>query len=93
LPLFYATAFAATAIGPDEVLLLIGQAVAPVFPGTVAQQQAAMAKLKTLSVSPLGRVILSARHLDEIINALQQVKVSQAALAANPPALGHAEPS
>jgi hypothetical protein len=73
-PLFYATAFATTVVSPDEVALLIGQAVAPALPGNPAQQSAALTKLKTLRVNPLGRVLLSPRHLQDLIKALHDVQ-------------------
>jgi len=73
LPLFYATTFSTT-ISPDGVILAIGQAFPPSFPGTPHQQLEALNRLKILPVIPVARVMLNAAHLAEIIVGLQNAQ-------------------
>lgn len=82
MPMSYATTFACTVPGPGEVLLLVGQAVAPVFPGTPAQQQEAMRRIKSIAVTPVAKIMINPVRLQELITALQDIQKIQGGLPA-----------
>jgi len=63
---------------PNEILLLLGQATAPLFSGTPAQQTAKLRQLHTIKCHPLARLMLSPQRALELIGVLQAALANNA---------------
>lgn len=84
LPMFYATSFAVSLLGPDEILLAIGQALPPLLTGTPEQIDKKAAQLKSIPVNPGAKLVLSTVHLQELIKSLLDAQELQATIKQNP---------
>jgi hypothetical protein len=80
LPIFYATSFVASPLGPDELVLNIGQVLPPIFTGTQEQQNRQAHGLKTVKVNPVAKILLNPNRIRELIKVLEDAQKMLAAL-------------
>ena len=71
LPVQMANVFAVQAT-PDGILLTIGQVSQPIFTGTPAEQEAAMARLTEVVARPLIRLAMTQERMQELFAAIGQ---------------------
>jgi len=74
LPIFYATSFVASPLGPDELVLNIGQVLPPIFTGTQEQQSSQAHRLKSVKVNPVAKILLNPNRIRELIKVLEDAQ-------------------
>jgi uncharacterized protein (DUF2236 family) len=74
-PVFYANSFIASVLGPNEILIQVGQVTPPVFSGTPEQQTAQASRIKSLNATVGARIMLTVDRLPELIKTLNEVQV------------------
>lgn len=71
LPLYSATNFVTGALSRDEIMLVIGQAAPPIFPGTGQEQVDQLKDVEVIQARALARFILAPGRAESLIAVLQ----------------------